>query len=354
MEIDKQKRARDESGEELKGEQKSEKKRRIEPPPPPTSIPTEYVVNENVALELQCPICLVIPLIPHELQCGHLGCKECLREETDKRHKCPICRAVMQWSGDVKMSNSAALRVAGLDLKCCCGEKMTAGAEGKKFIVHAMSCGEIQSKCKLCDAVVKHVDWNSHAEVCPKRKINCEYCDEVIAHDEMEGHIKIKEEKDLECSGLITCRNKCGKKVTRRNYIHHLAVECPKQPFQCKACGEFVEVSRFNDHLKDKLFKHVEILLEDKFKIWNVHDCQLCRDVFTTGKCSINLDKKGYGICQCWFECEDCNPDRRRKTIRICAACANICHAGHRIVIGDGSNFNICDCSKDDGNRHKC
>ena len=49
---------------------------------------------EDVPKELECPICLSIPLDPRILKpCSHVFCKDCIHSSLSHRHFCPVCRS---------------------------------------------------------------------------------------------------------------------------------------------------------------------------------------------------------------------------------------------------------------------
>ena len=126
---------------------------------PPTSIPREAFEDTELALALACPICLEVPLEPHQLVCGHIGCLLCLCSLPKIR--CPVCREEDQFPRRAVVLRS----VVHMASVCCRRPGCSWRGTVDHFAVHRAECkvslessevaGEnTETEAKTCHAVV--------------------------------------------------------------------------------------------------------------------------------------------------------------------------------------------------------
>lgn len=87
---------------------------------------------------------------------------------------------------------------------------------------------------------------------------------------------------------------------------------------------------------KDELNKE----LTAKYQSWDIN--QAIQD----GKCTFTVTGERYAV-QRFYECKTCKPfpvSGTRINRGCCAACANVCHAGHELSLSD-STLSYCDCA---------
>ena len=59
------------------------------------SLPVERFVEQHIAENIKCNICLGVPLSPVMALCGHFHCKKCLTTWLDTADTCPACRRIL-------------------------------------------------------------------------------------------------------------------------------------------------------------------------------------------------------------------------------------------------------------------
>mmetsp|Transcript_10663 Transcript_10663/g.26926 ORF Transcript_10663/g.26926 Transcript_10663/m.26926 type:complete len:511 (-) Transcript_10663:418-1950(-) len=105
---------------------------------------------DDISTELQCPICMSIPLEPRIVKCcSHVFCKGCIHEHLSRHANCPMCRRDCTSSQVLLLENESALlnRIwAGVVVKCEHHEK---GCEWtgsiSKYRAHEVSCPKMET-----------------------------------------------------------------------------------------------------------------------------------------------------------------------------------------------------------------
>ena len=59
------------------------------------SLPVEGFVEQHIAENIQCNICLGVPLSPVMTRCGHFHCERCLNKWLDTADTCTACRRTL-------------------------------------------------------------------------------------------------------------------------------------------------------------------------------------------------------------------------------------------------------------------
>lgn len=79
-------------------------------------------------------------------------------------------------------------------------------------------------------------------EDCRKRSILCEYCSCDIVAEVYPNHLGV-------CSMvMVSCENKCGKEIPRKNLQEHLSTECSKRLLVCEYCRTEMEAETIDQH----------------------------------------------------------------------------------------------------------
>ena len=140
----------------------------------------DYQFVDKVPDTLICNICHFPSRDPYlSVCCGHLFCYSCLNNGVTAIKICPMCRS----QEFTTFSNKQADR-----------------------------------------------EVNNLSVLCPNKKKGCDWVGELRAITE---HIGSSEGCKYVC---VLCRNGCGKKIQRKNLLHHLLVSCPCREEECKHC----------------------------------------------------------------------------------------------------------------------
>ena len=140
----------------------------------------DYKFVEIVPEMLICNICFLPSRDPYlTVCCGHVFCNSCLNNGVTVIRVCPMCRS-------------------------------------KEFTTFPN---------KQVDREVKNL-----LVLCPNKKKGCDWVGELRA---VNKHLDSGEG----CRYVnVICRNGCGKKIQRKNLVHHLLVSCPSRQEECKHC----------------------------------------------------------------------------------------------------------------------
>ena len=127
-----------------------------------------------------CNICYLPSRDPYlTVCCGHVFCNSCLNNGVTVIRVCPMCRS-------------------------------------KEFTTFPN---------KQVDRGVKNL-----LVLCTNKKKGCDWVGELRAINE---HLESAE--GCRCVSVI-CRNGCGRKILRKNLVHHLLISCPSRQEECKHC----------------------------------------------------------------------------------------------------------------------
>lgn len=140
----------------------------------------DYKFVDKIPDVFICNICYLPSRDPYlTVCCGHVFCNSCLNNGVIVIKVCPMCR-------------------------------------NKEFTTFPN---------KQADREVKNL-----RVLCPNMKKGCDWVGELRA---VSDHLGSSEGCKYEC---VTCRNGCGKKLQRKNLLHHLLDSCPCREEECKHC----------------------------------------------------------------------------------------------------------------------
>ena len=223
----------------------------------------EFVTPPPSALQVQCPICLLVLREPQLITCcGHKFCKGCVtRIEASK--PCPLCK---QFGFQVVPEKS--LHCALNDLKVYCIRKN----DGCEWVGELRSldnhlnvqpvdrdkrfegCAFVVLKC-ICRQRFLRKNLKEHEENnCRK---SCGFCNHYTGtFDEVGAHY-------MKCAKFpLHCPNGCGIPVMERQYMEkHIAEECPLAVISCEAgCDVQVKREEMPAHMSENPVKHISYL----------------------------------------------------------------------------------------------
>ena len=188
--------------------------------------------------DLVCPVCHEISSEPVQTSCGHLFCKECLKDPT-----CPVCRQSCTSMPD----HFNARRIKGLKVGCSnegCDWKGDLGDVTAHFVTclyESITCSNKCGKKSVRWRIVHHISLE-----CPFRMVECDYCQWEDKANMLSDHLTV-------CPLLpVQCPNGCGLSMPREKLMGH-SETCPKRLVKCKyfrvGCRELIQADKMADHL---------------------------------------------------------------------------------------------------------
>ena len=142
----------------------------------------QRIVDEDLAKELTCSICLQLLCEPRQCKNGHLFCSACILQSIEKRAECPQCRCTLR---EKSLSRSLfverSLRTLQiycpnhfLDEDTVCEEMLTLETR----IAHERECGFAQVVCQYSPSCgkIRRSDMEDHKAVCEYRPVTCHLC----------------------------------------------------------------------------------------------------------------------------------------------------------------------------------
>ena len=216
-------------------------------------------VNTHTELleELKCPICLELVSDPVQTSCGHLFCRECVKETKT----CPVDREQFTSHKD----NYNDRRVRNLKVKC---PNKGRGCQWQGDLGGAASHTEVDCKYQIvecniegCDVKVERGQLVDHmSNACPQRKYKCPHC------GKEDTYLEVTTTHFTACNDMpLPCPGGCGRRgIVRRNMAQHLSTECPEELVACTyaiaGCQEIVKRKDLQKHMQDK-DRHIDTIL---------------------------------------------------------------------------------------------
>lgn len=288
-------------------------------PPAPLCVPCELFVDQKFAAEHKCPVCLCVPLDPHELPCGHMGCHSCLKQCLEAtKNTCPTCRGACSFH-QLRTTTFVKGRIVATDVKCVCGSIMTVRAWTEHL------CAALTVQCDSCSQSVAKIDWNMHKlDTCSKRAVKCAHCGTSMAADALDAHVTAV--GNLPCVGMATCP--FGNEIIPKAELTKHIIKCQHQPMWCTVCEQRTTNGQFRKHVEDDVVTHLLVLMQKHKDVYLYHWCDRCENVASAGTCvDLQKDATEGKKTKCFFRCEECNGI---SDALVCVYCLNVCHAGHR------------------------
>eukprot|EP01097_Dermamoeba_algensis_P004985 TRINITY_DN3177_c0_g1_i4.p1 TRINITY_DN3177_c0_g1~~TRINITY_DN3177_c0_g1_i4.p1 ORF type:complete len:424 (-),score=38.54 TRINITY_DN3177_c0_g1_i4:93-1364(-) len=232
-----------------------------------------FIVDQDLAKELQCGICLQLLKAPRQCKNGHLFCLDCILKCLEKRSECPHCRTELQES-DLARSLFVEKHLRSLQVYCRYHFKLEQQKYGE-LLPDPSGCNDIllfenkethEKVCKYafvlckyspkCSGVRKH-DKEQHETECTYRPVACNYCKTSV-------QMYLMEEHNANCPDVPTECTKCGKECLRGELSNHVSSECPEAeipcPFASQGCSFTMFRKQVGEHLVAEVSSHLLLL----------------------------------------------------------------------------------------------
>ena len=275
----------------------------------------EFVDGPPKDLHSECSICLFVLRRPYLVDCcGNHFCKSCLDGVNQLNKICPLCKQEgftaipnkglervlnkkrvyctnkklgCEWLGELRQldshlhgspelslsgDNSLTQEERADDTKSLKGKpkhqvEYVAGVMGKPDTQASLDmklflegCQFVEIHCPYCPVVVMRGGMTEHASECPNRPIVCKHCKKYTATptDMAEKHRPV-------CPKFpVSCPNKCGTKIQRKNIGKHVNSTCPLSKLPCEyshvGCTVVMPRKRLENHLKDGMANHLLLM----------------------------------------------------------------------------------------------
>lgn len=197
-----------------------------------------------------CSICSKILKSPYLTECcGQDYCESCIGHwlQVCANQTCPQCRsAAFRYIQDKKMER----RIRDLEVYCPHQEE-GCGWTGELSLTasHFTSedgCPFVVVECRnKCGKKLPRKELKAHVDaICPLRIVSCQYCHQTGSYESI-----MTEHYDQCLQTPIPCTNDCGKLVTRNNLRAHLENECSSRcPFHRAGCSATVAYKDLEAH----------------------------------------------------------------------------------------------------------
>ena len=218
----------------------------------------DYQFLEEPSEDLKCSVCLSVLRDPHLTSCcGHHFCETCIKPIKSRTNRCPLC----QEKGFTSMLDKSLCRVVNeLKLRCPNSSKGCKwSGELKSVETHFdTECTYVKVTCAYCNALVLRTRLENHHTKCPRRPFTCKACGLV---DAWQTIVHSHQPKCL--SSQVSCPNKCGSKVMRKNMKNHLKncrLEMVSCEFEFAGCSEPICRKDTATHAKENVSQHLSLM----------------------------------------------------------------------------------------------
>ena len=202
--------------------------------------------------DLICLICERIARKPYQVDCcGKVFCKSCIDERQGRSQACPNCCKGLRMFND-RLSER---RIKTLRLSC---ENEENGCQwlGKleELDQHMENCEFAGDFCPngCCSDLIIKTELESHMKTCPRREHECPICKESGPYADM-----ISEHPSVCPETTITCPNKCGVELLRRQLKAHLST-CPREVVSCSYAKAGCDVRVLRENLRRHMTNAVD------------------------------------------------------------------------------------------------
>ena len=228
---------------------------------------SEHAFIDKVPEEFNCSICTNVLDEPVLTECcGQHFCKNCLENWFEKgpgqkRNKtCPTCR-----SEDIAFIKSLHLKrkISNLKIYCPnrtkgCSQQLSLGTLDS----HLATCSFVNISCSnKCGKALLRKDLQEHCQfICPNRKVKCQYCAVSGIHIEITGsHLTT-------CPDVpLVCPRRCGEREIKRKDLTAHKQECPQEPVQCPfykaGCKEKLLRKDLEAHTAFNTQQHLQLVM---------------------------------------------------------------------------------------------
>ena len=233
----------------------------------------EFTINPPEALQVDCPVCLLVLREPYQISCcGYAFCRTCIEQVQLQKTACPTCNAAkFSVFEDKRLKRSLySYHVHCSHEKEGCrwtgelGELDKHLNENSKLGEQLSGCGLTEVECIYCTRPFQRQCVDIHQTVeCPQRPFTCHYCS-----DYESTHEDVVTNHWPKCSFYpgLSCPNRCGANLDHECIEHHISKHCPLTIVRCNFydyAGCEVELPRKDmpAHIAENLVAHTTQLV---------------------------------------------------------------------------------------------
>ena len=240
----------------------------------------EFVETPPKALQVKCPVCLLVLREPHLTSCcGNSFCESCIGAIKSKGNPCPYCK-----QPDFTTLANQGLRRAMSEFQVHCphrGLGCTWAASLGELDKHLNANPQPETRLEGCqfadvvciyceDSLQQYVLADHQNEQCPKRPYMCQHCED---YKSTFDDVTIMHWAECKCFP-VPCPNSCSLSdsgIKRQDLEHHVAEECPLTMVECELhhAGCKVQLPRKDmaGHMKEEFIAHISLLAGENQKM---------------------------------------------------------------------------------------
>ena len=230
----------------------------------------EFIAQPPVALQTDCPICLLVLRQPHQVTCcGYSYCKSCIERVQLQEKPCPTCN---KENFSVFLNKGLKRSLYAFQIRCChekqgCrwtgefGELEYHIYENPKPGEQIVGCEFTEVECQYCSKLFQRHCISTHqTEYCNHRPFSCDYCDDYESgyEDVVTKHWPVCKFRP------VPCPNKCGIYPELQNLKHHVNKDCPLTVVNCHFhyanCEMRFPRKDMPFHLAENLVAHMSLM----------------------------------------------------------------------------------------------
>ena len=209
--------------------------------------------------------------------CGKSFCKECIGKIKARSQPCPTCK---QDNFEFFSNKGLQQPLYGFAVFCSNKEKgcvwegelgqldqhINSNPDKEKQLV---GCVYTNIACLFCDKLHPRHEMEHHqTSFCPKRPFACYMCEEYVStyEDVVNSHAPVCKCRPVECP------NSCGADNLQNQHLEeHVSSQCPLTYVECEfsdaGCDAKVYRKDLASHLTDNLVTHVSLLAVENIKL---------------------------------------------------------------------------------------
>ena len=230
----------------------------------------EFVERPPGILQTDCPVCLLIVREPNQVTCcGYSFCRACIEQVVSRKKPCPTCNeAEFSVFPDKRLQRSLyQFRVRCEHQKEGCEWSGELGQldkhvnENPGLVNQLEGCEFTRVACIHCVRLFeRHLVTAHQIGSCPKRPFSCDYCGDYVAdfEDVVTRHWPACGYRP------IPCPNECGVYPERQNVHEHVNKDCPLTLVNCDfhyaGCQVRLPRKDIQSHLHENLPSHMALL----------------------------------------------------------------------------------------------
>lgn len=229
-------------------------------------------------LQSECPVCLLVLREPYQVTCcGYSYCRACIEKVQSCNNPCPTCNGEnFSTFPDKRLQRS----LYGVHVRCThqkdgcpwtgeLGELSKHLNEDPKSGEHCLvGCDFAKIECIHCSEFFQRRFISNHQlKECPRRPFSCDYCGNYLSDykDVTTSHWQACE------SYPVPCPNDCGMNPKRGDLDHHVKKGCPFAVVNCDfhfaGCEVRLPVKEMSAHLAKNIVAHMSLLAANEQRL---------------------------------------------------------------------------------------